>query len=429
MYAGLGSPNMVSVLFRAIRWWRVRRLTLVFVCAFLVAAGLACGNGPYGILFVGAESDETLIAQGLIGQGGEWALYVSDDGGLSWRRIATYQGTAHPRWREERVMDVATPRGHYRIIRNGREVIRLRDGESETAYSLDNLLDRANIALRMKARASDGNVLRSIYYDPASGNVIAAIETEGVIVEKPDGQWLRVGVGRFTPTDFPPGDRTRLLLSEPGIWLSTLAVLASFAAAAFILAVCRWLDAILAAAITASTYAIYTCTNSGEIADYGAGTIAIIAAWPVIMISMLIALQTWDSDNVGRKSLALTAVGFVLAGAVFGFPGFADYDSVLLLVWIFPALYGLMMALALSVVAVAAWPYRPMGQGWRNPTIAAIIIMLLALLGPVILWLQYVLTLGVASVIAIGMAGAVSIALFAYLKRRQRRRIKAGWWY
>ena len=410
---------------------RLFRIALV-VCALLVATGLACGHGPNGVLFVGAESDGTLIAQGLIGQSGEWDLYVSDNGGLSWRLSATYQGLAHPRWQEERVEEVDTPRGRYRIINNGMEIVRSVDGKSETAYSLKNLLDRANITLRINARASDGSELHSIYYDAVSGNVIAAMETEGVIVEKPGGQWLRVGVGRFTPTYFSPGDRTRLLLSEPGIWLSILAVLASFTSVVFVLVVCRWLDAILATAIVALTYAFYVYADSVAGANgvgYGAETIVVIVAWPVVMVAMFIALQIWDNESVGRKSLALAAAGFVLAGAVFGFPGLAGYGSLLLLVWVFPALYGLMLALALSVAAVAAWPYRPMGRDWRKTAIAAMLVMLLALLGPVTLWLQYVLTLREAIVIAIGMTGATAFALYGYLERRQVQRRKSGFWY
>ena len=145
--------------------------------------GLACGHSHYGIIFVGADADGTLIAHDLIDGAVKWELYQSADGGLSWQHTAT-----HHRWRDDGASEVITPGERYQIVRDGREIIRLSDVKSETVYSLDKLLDGPNSVLKRKARRSDGNKLHSIHYDYLSGNIIAAMETEGVIVGMPDGQ-------------------------------------------------------------------------------------------------------------------------------------------------------------------------------------------------------------------------------------------------
>ena len=155
---------------------------------------------------------------------------------------------------------------------------------------------------------------------------------------------------------------------------------------------------------------------------------AVVIVWPIIVIILSGVLTLWDSDNAGRKALALSTLGFIQAGAIFGFPGLTG-QSLLQIVWFFPVLTLFMIVAALYLVWVAAWRYRPMGRHWQKAAVAAAIAMTLALTAPVILWLQYALTQGQASAISMGLAGAVALTLFGYLKRRQRKRKAAGYWY
>ena len=106
-------------------------------------------------------------------------------------------------------------------------------------------------------------------------------------------------------------------------------------------------------------------------------------------------LKVSQDQSTLHRIVALTAVGFVLAGAIFGFPGSAG-KSLLSWVWILPHLFLPMIAMALLVLGTAARPYLPMGSDWQKPAAAAAIFMGLGLMGPVILWLLYALTLGPA---------------------------------
>ena len=98
-------------------------------------------------------------------------------------------------------------------------------------------------------------------------------------------------------------------------------------------------------------------------------------------------------------------------------------------IWVTPELFLFVAGSALLLVATVAWPYLPMGTGWQKAAIAAAMAMLFGLIGPVALWLLYILTLGQARAVAIGLAGAATLAFFGYLKRRQRRRQQLGAWH
>ena len=139
-------------------------------------------------------------------------------------------------------------------------------------------------------------------------------------------------------------------------------------------------------------------------------------------------LQVSQDQSAQHRIVALITVGFVLAGAIFGFPGFVG-NSLLLLVWVIPYLFLPMIAAALFLVMVAARPYLPMSSDWQKPAAATVIVMALGLVGPMILWLQDLLPMEVAKAVSIGSAGVTVLALFGYLKRRQLQRQRTGAWY
>ncbi len=408
---------------------RAKPRWLLAVCVILAGVGLACGHGPYGITFVGADADETLIAQGRFSQSGEWNAYTSADGGLSWTHVAMYDGTNHPQWRDHGKLAAKAPRGQYQISGDGNRITRANGNGTETVYSVNETLDGANMTLAHRNRKSVGSQLHSIHYDAPSGNVIAAVETDGVVVETPDGRWSRVAVGPYAPTHYPSTSRLMLLLSSPTLWLSILAVLTAFAAAAFVLVAGRWPEIALATAVFAVTGTAYFLTYRMSV-DNLLPLFLIVAAWPVIMAALYLLLALCPGERLAHRGSALTGMGFILAGAIFGFPGLhgSPGSSALLIVWDLPQLYLPMIAAALGLAIMATRPYLPVGEDWHKAGMAAAITMLLALLAPVVLWLLYVLTQEAAQAISIGLAGAVALAWFAHLKRRQRRRTLGGWY-
>ena len=392
------------------------------------AAILACGHGPYGVTFVGSSADGKLIAQGLRGGDGEWSRHESADGGLSWQHVATLRGSNHPLWIDDRPLEAATPRGYYQIFDGGRKIARTAPERSHTVYSVDELRDGANLALSFKDRRSVAAKIHSIHFDAPSGNIIAAVETDGVIVMTPDGRLSHVGVGPWTPTRFPVTSRMKLLIATPNVCLSILSIVVTFGAAAFLLAVSRWPEILLATGLSAAICTVYFLTAGITADDNPLVLIVMALGWPVTMV-MLCVLLVFSSPGSGyHRSIGLLTVGFVLAGAVFGFPGFPG-KSLLLAVWVFPYLYLPMVTVSLVLAVLATRPYLPMGRDWRRPAFAILIAMPLALLAPVILWLLYILTQEAAHAISIALAGALGLAWFGYLKRRHHRRCASGWQY
>ncbi len=75
---------------------------------------------------------------------------------------------------------------------------------------------------------------RDVIYEPLSGNLIVAMESQGVVVGTPDGKWTRYGVGDYTPMDFSFSGKTRLLLSDVDFWIVALALSLSLTGAALI---------------------------------------------------------------------------------------------------------------------------------------------------------------------------------------------------
>ena len=133
---------------------------------------------------------------------------------------------------------VETPRGTYTI--KGPYIMRTQNGERTVAYSAAYLQEDGNI--KMQTRATRGFRRRaittepySIMYDDRSGNVVVAMGLQGAVVGTPNGQWERVAVGRYVPTDFSIVSKL-LLLRDWELWLSALALAFSFIGLAMVLA-------------------------------------------------------------------------------------------------------------------------------------------------------------------------------------------------
>ncbi len=406
---------------------RLRRaratLTLLALCIALGGTGLACDGGNYGVTFVGTDAEGTLVAEGLRAQFGGTDLHQSDDGGFSWQfagetdlvpTVGTLQAT--------------TPGGTYQIIPSeivGDElehplearIVRTLQGRNETIFSMAQLLDNANITLQQRTRWGAEAELYSIHYDADSGNVIAAMGTQGVLVGTPEGRWIRVGVGRFVPTDFSAGARTRLLATTPSFWLSTLAVSVLFTATAFVLAVARrweFASAItIAAGIVAAAYAFYLVSGLEPLSAVVLLTLLVL----VLGIIALSLLLIWDGESRKRKSLALAVVGLVLASAIFVFPGFAGLSLLALLLW--PPIFVIVGLSTLSLAAVAIWPYRPDGREWCAIGVLVSSMILVSAV-PVVLWMQYIISYETAKSISIGLAAVIAIGLFVWLKNQRR---------
>lgn len=397
----------------AARW-----LPLLVVGAALAALSLACGPRDDGIIEVGADAAGALYARhyhGYSGAGSEY--YRSEDGGLTWEidhaRAPGQEGGIT--WGG---LTAETPRGRYDVA--GADIIRTDAAGRSFYYSTAYLKDYANIILQH--RDSGGYLTtapRRIYYDPSSGNVVAAMGVQGVAVGAPGGQWTRVAVGPLTPTDFGRLQRMRLLVSVPSFWLTTLALLVALPAGACVLAACRW-PAIGGAAATAAValavgYVIRAGNDAGQISDTA-------TAWAMLSapVAGMLLLASGRIHRVWHQSVALFWVGLLGVAAGLGFPGFdpdlfpvgGRYFDVIIKVM------AIMAGVAVAMTAFAVWRYRPRGPDWPAASVAlgamfAVAVLLTAL------WLQYAITYETARTLSLALAGAAAIVLWGWLKWRR----------
>ena len=329
--------------------------------------------------------------------------HESMDGGLTWTKTSEgYVPLESQEWRE---LEVMTPSGdvffvdreHTQIVRerverevsqdemrNLRLVRRWSDdrltvygtsASREVIYSYGYLLTGGNSWMQaldkrdVQDRVVSGTV-SNLFYDDQSGNLIAAMGLQGVVVVAPDGTSTRVAVGRYSPTDFSFRSKVdtffgSLLYSEPPAVTTGAALLLAFSSAALALV-----------APAASSVGPRVC-------------FALAAA-----ISALLALSVgvyphasvapWDDDGE-----VLGSVFFVLTG------------------------FGL-IPLSLVFTGMVVVPTRL--KQFPAVIAASIGMLLVILLGGLVLFETGERT---ATFVAVGLVGLATLGLWAYQKRKQ----------
>ena len=133
-----------------------------------------------------------------------------------------------------------TPRGRYTL--DGPDVILVDlDGRRQVAYSTAYLQEDGNAWVQQYATKmlSSPRVLanepRDLVFDEKSGNLVLAMGIQGVVVGTPDGEWVKVAVGRFRPTDFSFMTKILMLLTHVGFWITALTMAVSMTAAGLVL--------------------------------------------------------------------------------------------------------------------------------------------------------------------------------------------------
>ena len=92
-------------------------------------------------------------------------------------------------------------------------------GSREVVYSFEYLQNGGNLWLQaLDKRDVNHGVIstgpRDLFYDDQSGNLIAAMGLQGVVVIAPDGTATRVAVGYYLPTDFSLAGKVRMLVGS-----------------------------------------------------------------------------------------------------------------------------------------------------------------------------------------------------------------------
>ena len=208
----------------------VRMRLYLFAAIAMALATIATSVEPrsQSQWLVGISDRGTVVMEGPSGE-----QYESDDGGITWVEVPRDQ-PLDVEWGSQQA---TTPRGTYAI--RGYDIVLLRPGEqSPVVYSASYLQEEANRWAQKYSTQSLRDNIRGMYedpeefigrppfnlvYDTRTASLIAGMALDGAIVADAEDEWVRVGVGRFVPTDFSFQAKARLMLSLH-FWYATLAI-------------------------------------------------------------------------------------------------------------------------------------------------------------------------------------------------------------
>lgn len=284
-------------------------------------------------------------------------VHVSRDGGITWELGPT--GEQSFQWGGD---SVETPRGTYTI--QGSEIILATNAESLVAFSAAYLHERGNLSLQAHDTRNLGRRVAtpgpsSIVYDESSGNVVAAMGLDGVLVGTPDGQWAKAQVGPYAPGDYSIS-RKILLLKEVELLVVVLAMASSFVVAVVV--------------------------------SLGGEKIGAFLAVAASVLSMLLFGLGGDKGPLFNSLIAL-AFPLMLIGA---------------------------LLMTVSTV-VASWrPSSTWFIGHWISILTALIVMLVIIALSFFQWVHLGTSIVLAKLLSIGLAALVALVLRVYLVRQQR---------
>ncbi len=338
---------------------RARLALLTMAVAAVATVASSPPRSVEGITNVQADEDGTARASTDFG----YTTYESADGGLTWAQGERFDF-------DEPSMSARTLSGDYYVIVET-DVFRVRTGggKREVVYSAAYLSEGPNAWLHIRETREHGDreltfEPRAIAYDGASGNVIAAMGMQGVVVIAPDGAWRAVAVGPFEPTDFSVVSKLRELGNFLFLWLA-FAFAASFASLGF------------APALLARQRG----TSEHKCASF------LMAVPASLCVFYIVGAGLYPSET--------------LPGHFISIPGNPDF-------WNLPV-GGIVLVVAFAGIAAN----RPT---WRQALAGAASVagMLLLVLLAFLLWLQVNLSLGYADLFALLFVGLAALALFSY---------------
>lgn len=211
-----------------------RLCPVLFLVAVAALANVACYGSEAEVGAIGVCSTESgeLLTHGL------YVIYISNDGGFTWEWEGGIEGCVEASSKEQ---SVETPRGRYTI--ESTDIVRTFDGKAETTYSAVAISERADrIVIKAATKDMDRRIIvlepQAIHYDNRSGNVVAAMGLQGIVVGTPNGKWHSVGVGPYQPVDFSILGRLRLL-NQTTLWSMAFALSTSLTALAIIVSLRR----------------------------------------------------------------------------------------------------------------------------------------------------------------------------------------------
>ena len=404
---------------------RARTCLLVACVAALASIATSYPDVLYGITNVGTSSDGAVYASASsLEYFPQRPQYQSNDGGLTWGGT-----TGEPDEIEWGARNAETPAGRYMI--HGTNVVRLNQAEEqETVYSARYLRESSNVWVQERTQQDSAGHMdlhprpHSMTYHPSSGNLIVAMGTQGVVVGSPDGKWVRAAVGSYSPTDFSPSTKMRLLLRDVNFRMTALSIAVAMMAMALAVSRYRRVDlradigafALPAGAMAAGlTFLLATSFNDeGSALPLLSGPLLVLAAW----VCAIAARFKPDGSkarrdlelNMGVPSLLLASVLLFTFGVTNNSPVASGLDYIRL---IYP------IAALLSALPVVVYFWRTIVRHLLAVVIAFIGMNALVVLG-FLLWINLNLDLVFTQVSTAALVALTAIAFVGCAYRKQR---------
>ena len=345
-----------------------------------------------------------------------YSCSASYDGGFTWEGLGWTRSDIPQS--ADKVKSVTTPRGTY-SIEDG-DVIQSVGDERKMAYSAAYLREESNVRAQLLATGQffrEGATVSpdTIIYDDSSGNVVVAMGLQGVVVGTPDGEWARVAVRDYTPTDFSVASK----LQDYGLWLLGAAMAASFAAIVLVpLGDFRkrdvpWAWAGLAMAVLIASWLwVYPL-----LCLLWSLLLILPVAYP---IALTVAFKA--RSNAQRPRAGVVLIG---AGVVLSFLGFAVLNAGSAE----PPFQGLAMlgrgvahgVLGLASASIVVALYLRMRCLWAFLAALAGMLALFGLL--VVLWIASLIELWIMVVLSAGLMGTVAFLLRRHIRRSEAARV------
>ena len=260
---------------------------------------------------------------------------------------------------------------------------------------------------------------------------------QGVLVGSPEGEWSRVVVGDYSPTDFSLSGKSLALLSNLSVWVTAFALSVSMTVTSQVLSRYRRENVRLGFAVTLGiiTFGIVFTPSILEL-SFGLPFLSAVF-WPYFLMDGLLVLSTVGSlplilvaiglmiyrvlaPKHGKAAqglaLALGVISMIYAGVQLLAFGLSGTESLLnwdVALFLFPIVTALCATSAMVVVPPQPgdWPALRTGCAGIHGLVILVFLM----------WAQLGFGVTFAKISAFILAALVAIVLTAHLKRRQRQ--------
>ena len=394
------------------------RVRLALLAAGMATFATVATSAPpplTGVRSVGVAGDGAIMAAA--DEGKDRSQYSSSDGGLTWEPYAWPPNIV---WVGE---DVETPRGNL-LIRGSDIMVLTLDGDWEAVYSAAYLQEESNAWIQEQTTTQFGpreigTKPYSIAYDARTGNLVVAMGLQGIVVGTPNGQWSRVAVGDYSPTDFSIGGKAIVLISNIGLWATTLCLSLSMTAFSLVLAQYRREATALGIGVTLAVFALLIgLPYLLGLLELHEGTVVVLVLLACAVIGSAISLKSEPKDSRAMRGIALGVasasgiISIVAGGILLLFFGASIEGPSFFIYLLFTTLTLLFAFVAMLVFWRQLRPGKAVLSAFAGMNGLTVLVFLM--------WVQLGFGLTFAKISAFVLVALVAIALTNHLKRKQQ---------